>query len=263
MTGAEVPGRLRAFFEAAVPDLAVLEPGDDPLSIWDRTLLLSTSEIPPVASGDRVATSVRIGTAGSGEELSIGVMGGALSDQASAVLDAIAGADRDDSPTEPLDRESGAVLYCLARARRSRRALEIGTGAGASTVWLASAAAGTVGRVISIERDSAMRVLARRNLRSAGLLERVDLRLGEAERLLPVMYGTFDLVLFHEDPADRTDDFEMVLPSCAPGALLVSPGGRRRAKQLSVYNATVRSHPAVRASVDLATAAGLKLTLMP
>ena len=262
MAAGKAQARLLAFFDAAVPELVFLEGDEGHAALPDGVLLASASETALPADQDRVVVSIPLGAAGVEEALRIGVAGGAPSADALAVLDSISGADRDAAPTQPLDAASGAVLYAVAVARRAKRVLEIGTGVGASTTWLASAMASTGGRVTSVERDSAMRTQAQQNLRRASLLEHVDLRLGEASRVVPGLDGRFDLVLFDEDPEDRADDLILVLPACAPRALLASPGGRRQSTRLSVYNATVRSHPDMERSVDLATGSGLTLSLL-
>jgi predicted O-methyltransferase YrrM len=72
------------------------------------------------------------------------------------------------------------LLGILIRATRAKRILELGTSNGYSTIWLAAAAEATRGRVVSVEVDSGRSELARENLRGAGLLEVVDLRVGDA-----------------------------------------------------------------------------------
>jgi predicted O-methyltransferase YrrM len=262
MAPSDAQARLLAFFGAAVPELVFLEGDEGRTSLPKWVLLASASEAALPPARDRVVVSIPLGASGAEEALRIGIAGSAPSAHARAVLDSISGADRDAEPTEPLDAASGAVLYAVTLARQAKRVLEIGTGVGASTTWLASAMASTGGQVTTVERDSSMQTRARKNLHSASLLEHVDLRLGEASRVVPRLNGRFDLVLFDEDPEDRVDDLMLVLQACAPRALLASPGGRRHVTGLSVYNATVRSHPDVEGSVDLATGSGLTLSLL-
>ncbi|MFN2114988.1 MAG: O-methyltransferase [Anaerolineae bacterium] len=286
MTTSMAETRLLSFLEAAAPTVVLAENGADPMDQPDGALLVTIADGAPAAGGSPVTPApgsstehlldaepssagpgavvarLPLGSARGSEVVTLTVVGAGLEPDAQAVLAEIARADSDDAPTRPLDETSGAVLWCLARARRAERVLEVGTGAGAATVWLGSAVAGRGGTVTSLERDSAMRTLARRNLRRAGLTDAVDLRLGVAERLLPRLSGPFDLVLLDHDPSDRPDDLLAVLPACAPDALVVSPGARRDSAGLALYNATVASHPAVKRTIYLATPAGLTLSLL-
>jgi predicted O-methyltransferase YrrM len=76
------------------------------------------------------------------------------------------------------------LLGVLIRAVGAKRILELGTSNGYSTIWLADAASVTGGRVVSVDVDAARTELARANLREVGLLEIVDLRVGDAGSLL-------------------------------------------------------------------------------
>ena len=72
----------------------------------------------------------------------------------------------------------------MIRAVGAQRILELGTSNGYSTIWLADAAQVTGGRVVSVEVDAARSELARTNLRAAGLADFVELRVGDAGRVL-------------------------------------------------------------------------------
>jgi predicted O-methyltransferase YrrM len=76
------------------------------------------------------------------------------------------------------------LLGVLIRATGAGRILELGTSNGYSTIWLADAAQLTGGSVVSVDVDPGRSELARDNLRGAGLLEVVDLRVCDAGGLL-------------------------------------------------------------------------------
>src|SRR5690349_10448285 len=74
-----------------------------------------------------------------------------------------------------LEPATAQLLSILVRNGRRTRLLEIGTSNGYSTIWLASAARATGGRLLSIDRDAAKQALADANLRRAGLRDGVEL----------------------------------------------------------------------------------------
>ncbi len=194
---------------------------------------------------------------------------------AQAELAAIADADRRQAASEPVTPEVGRVLMAVCRARRTRRALELGTSTGAAALWLGAALAETKGKLVTVERDSARATLARRHLRAAGLEDRVSVWLGDAARYLarlsregpdsttgPRGRGGLELVLLDEEPAEREDHFLTLLPHLAAGALLLSHGARRQPTDLARFNALLRSHPAVTHTLPLSVGDGLVLAVV-
>src|SRR5580704_17724254 len=73
----------------------------------------------------------------------------------------------------------GMFLHVLVRITQAKRVPEIGTLGGHSTIWMARALP-EGGRIVSLEFQPRHAEVARANLRSAGLLDRVDLRVGRA-----------------------------------------------------------------------------------
>lgn len=215
-----------------------------------------------------------------------------------AALEAIADADRRHAPTAPVAFEVGQILFGLCRALRARRVLELGTGNGAAALWLGAALAATGGRLVTVERDSALASQARRQVRAAGLEKWVSVFLGDAARFLareararsggqsesrarqerrgaassrspgPTTGdrgrgSRWDLVLLDEAPEEREDHLLALLPQLvAPGALLLSHGGRRYPVELARLNAGLRSHPAVAATLTLAVGEGLDMAVV-
>ncbi len=80
-----------------------------------------------------------------------------------------------------VDRAAGTFLYNLARARGSRSIVEFGTSFGISTIYLAAALRDNGGgSVITTEKNTKKAEQARTNLADAGLLDYVDIRVGDA-----------------------------------------------------------------------------------
>ncbi len=71
----------------------------------------------------------------------------------------------------------GKFLALLIQVSGAKRVLEIGTLGGYSTTWMARAIP-TNGKVITLELEPKHAEIARANLTRAGVIDRVDVRLG-------------------------------------------------------------------------------------
>jgi SAM-dependent methyltransferase len=90
--------------------------------------------------------------------------------------------------------DTGAFLAVLVKAMGARRILEIGTSNGYSTLWLADAA-GSTGRVTTVELAPAKVALARANFARSGLAGRIEQREGDAGDVLASLEdGACDLL---------------------------------------------------------------------
>jgi caffeoyl-CoA O-methyltransferase len=104
------------------------------------------------------------------------------------------------------------------------RILEIGTGTGESTVALAQQLAPD-GRLITMQSDPSLTVLAREHIAAAGLAGRVSVIVGEPRRFLHKIRGPFDLIV--QNDADDLDHLhDRLLALLRPGAVLIR-GGRK------------------------------------
>lgn len=74
----------------------------------------------------------------------------------------------------------------MVRATGARRVLEIGTLGGYSTLWLASALPEN-GVVVTLELEPRHAEIAMHNLKTAGLANKVDLRVGPAAETLKAL----------------------------------------------------------------------------
>ena len=100
---------------------------------------------------------------------------------------------------------NGKLLHLLARISGAKRVLEIGTLGAYSTIWLARALPED-GRVVTVEAEPDNAAVARANLERAGVSERVDIRIGRGEHVLPTLAGEepFDLVFIDADKESNT-----------------------------------------------------------
>jgi predicted O-methyltransferase YrrM len=118
----------------------------------------------------------------------------------------------------------GKFLHLLARVRRARSILEVGTLGGYSTIWLARALPAG-GKVITIEIDPRAAEVARRNIERAGVSGVVDQRIGAALDVLPELAaagaGPFDLVFIDADKENTPAYLRWAIELSRPGSLLI------------------------------------------
>lgn len=121
----------------------------------------------------------------------------------------------------PISAGSGALLRFVARAIEARHVVEIGTGAGVSTLWLLRGMAeGGVLTSIDIELDHQR--AARETLTAAGVPQgQYRLIAGRALEVLPRLTdGAYDLVLVDADKSEYSLYFEEALRLLRPGGIV-------------------------------------------
>ena len=115
----------------------------------------------------------------------------------------------------------GALLYILAVKSGAKRILELGAAIGYSGTWLARALPPD-GILVTIEWSEETAELARDNFSKAGVMDRVELKVGSARKILPKLEGTFDIIFNDIDKEGYVD----VLPQCVShlnkGGLLIT-----------------------------------------
>jgi predicted O-methyltransferase YrrM len=118
----------------------------------------------------------------------------------------------------PVSRETGALIYMLARSTGARTIVEFGTSFGISTLHLAAALRDNGGgRLITSEFEPSKAARARGNLKAGGVIDLVEIREGDALETLSVdLPDTIDLVLL--DGAKAL----LVESRLKPGALVVA-----------------------------------------
>lgn len=142
-----------------------------------------------------------------------------------ALDDAIATSAAAGLPPIAVSPSQGQFLLILAKAMAARRILELGTLGGYSGIWLARALP-TGGCLVTVDIDEQHAAVARRNFERAGLMDRIDLRVGaaldvlaqlEAERESP-----FDFVFIDADKVNYAAYLDRVVRLSRPGTLIVA-----------------------------------------
>src|SRR5947208_3987026 len=123
-----------------------------------------------------------------------------------------------------VSRETGVLLYMLARSSRARTIVEFGTSFGISTLHLAAALRDNGGgRLITSEFEPSKVARARDNLTEGGVIDLVEIREGDALKTLSVdLPETIDLLLLDGAKALYTEVLSLVERRLRPGALIVA-----------------------------------------
>jgi predicted O-methyltransferase YrrM len=133
-------------------------------------------------------------------------------------------------PDIAVSADVGRLLMLLTGmtggGRGARLAIELGTLAGYSGIWITRGLAAG-GRLITIESNDAHADFAQREFAAAGLAAVVELRRGPALQVLPALAaevgpGSVDLVFIDAVKREYPDYFSVVRPLIAVGGLLVA-----------------------------------------
>ena len=124
----------------------------------------------------------------------------------------------------PVSRETGRLLYLLARASKARSIVEYGTSFGISTLHLAAALRDNGGGLlIGSDLEPGKVAQARRNVAAAGLEDLVEIREGDAlETLAHDLPVSIDLVLLDGAKVLYPRILALLEPRLARGALVLA-----------------------------------------
>lgn len=124
----------------------------------------------------------------------------------------------------PVSRQTGTLLYMLARNAQARVIVEFGTSFGISTLHLAAALRDNGGgKLITTEFEPSKAQRARQNLSAGGLLDLVEIREGDAlETLRTGLPEQIDLLLLDGAKALYADVLRLVEHRLRPGAIIIA-----------------------------------------
>jgi predicted O-methyltransferase YrrM len=117
----------------------------------------------------------------------------------------------------------GRLLHLLLRMVGALRVVEVGTLAGYSAIWMARALP-EGGHLWTVEGDPRHAAVAREDLASADLLDRVTVVEGSALEILPSleMFGPFDALFLDADKGNYDRYGQWGVENLRPGGLLLA-----------------------------------------
>jgi caffeoyl-CoA O-methyltransferase len=129
-------------------------------------------------------------------------------------------------PDIALSPEAGRLLMILTAMTRGRLAIEVGTLAGYSGIWIARGLK-PGGRLITIESQPSHAAFAREQFKRAGVADRVEVRQGQALKALPALAremapGKADLVFLDAVKSEYPEYWRLVRPLIGAGGLIVA-----------------------------------------
>ena len=135
----------------------------------------------------------------------------------------------------PVSRETGKLLYMLARGTAARNIVEFGTSFGISTLHLAAALRDNGGgRLITTEFEPSKVARARSHLTEGGVIDLVEIREGDALHTLRAgLLDVIDLLVLDGAKALYPDILALVEDRLRPAAFVVADDADKSPEYLS------------------------------
>jgi caffeoyl-CoA O-methyltransferase len=126
-------------------------------------------------------------------------------------------------PAITIQAEEGKFLQFLVRASGGQKAIEIGTLGGYSGTWLARGL-GAGGKLITLEMEPKHAEVAKEHFKLAGVADKVDIRLGDAHKLLPKLKseGPFDFCFIDAEKTGYDAYLDWALANIRPGGVIAA-----------------------------------------
>ena len=171
-------------------------------------------------------------------------------------------------PQMMVGRMEGRLLGFLVRLSRARRILELGTFTGYSSICMALELPED-GHLTTCDVNEETTEIARRYAAEAGVIDRIDFRLGPAAETIAELEGPFDLVFIDAEKDGYVDYYEAALPMLADDGLIIAdnvlwsgrvvePDANDSARAIQRFNEHVRGDDRVE-SVMLSVRDGMTL----
>ena len=115
----------------------------------------------------------------------------------------------------------GKFLEMISYMIRPKCILEIGTFTGYSAIAMAKGLS-KGGKVITIEVNEEMESFAKEYINKAGMSDRIELKMGDALKIIPELSDVVDLVFIDADKEQYVDYYELVIPKLKPGGIILA-----------------------------------------
>jgi predicted O-methyltransferase YrrM len=115
----------------------------------------------------------------------------------------------------------GRILSMISHMVGPSAILEIGTYTGYSAICLCEGLR-PGGKLVTIERNEELEEKLRAYFMEAGLDQSIDLRIGNALKILPEVGGKFDLVFIDADKENYSNYFDLVIDKVPPGGFILA-----------------------------------------
>ena len=155
----------------------------------------------------------------------------------------------------------GEFLHHFILEHNYKRGLEVGTSNGYSAIWMGMALRQTGGRLLTLEIDQRRAGLARENFRAVGLEEVIELREGDALKIIPELEGPFDFVFIDAWKPDYIRYFDMLYPKLRPGGAILAHNVISHRREMKDFLETIQNHPDLQTRIDRRSRSGLSISI--
>jgi predicted O-methyltransferase YrrM len=159
-----------------------------------------------------------------------------------------------------MNPDAAKFLSILAISNKAKIMVEVGSGTGYSTLWLAYAVSVTGGKVITCEIDPGKAEETRANLAKANLANYVEILVGDARTILRQRSEPVDLLFIDGEYGQYETYFDVVYKRMNVGSTVVADKVIAHENDLSDYTTYVQNHPNLE-SVTVPLGEGLEITV--
>lgn len=138
-----------------------------------------------------------------------------------------------------IGREKGRVIRRLIERQRPRRAIELGSLFGYSAI-LIGASLPPGGRLTCVEANEFLASVVKRNAEAAGLGKRVNVIVGDALRVIPLLRSRFDFALIDAAKEEYLEYLRSLEPKLVRGAMVVADNTGMYRREVKPYLDYVR-----------------------
>jgi predicted O-methyltransferase YrrM len=156
--------------------------------------------------------------------------------------------------------EAAKFTSVLAVSNKAQLMVEIGSGVGYATLWLAYAASITGGKLLTCELDPVQAQQVQSHLEGAGMTDYVEILIGDARELLRHRTAPVDFLLIDGDYGQYETYFDVVYKQMKIGATVVACRVSAAADELADYTTYVQNHPHLE-SVTVPLGEGLEVSV--
>ena len=140
-------------------------------------------------------------------------------------------------------REHGKFLRMLVEMSGAKRAVEVGTSNGYSSMWIGLGLENTKGNLVTLEIDPEKVTQARANLEEAGMDKRITVVEGDALETLPNVEGPMDFLFLDALKGDYIKYLELAKPKLSKGAIIAAHNAISAKDALGEYFAALDADP--------------------
>lgn len=158
-------------------------------------------------------------------------------------------------------RVDAELIHDLIIERGYKRGLEVGTSNGYSAAWIALALRKTGGKLITLEIDARRADMAAEHFKRLGLDPYIELRRGDALKLIPTIDGPFDFVFIDAWKEDYPKYFELVFPKVVAGGAILAHNVASHGSELKNFVEMLEKHPKLETRIERRSSAGLSVSI--